>query len=247
LKQLSGLLLVLLLLSSCKVFYPDRLFKIDKEKLAMADTLHTPKQYLVRPGDFIALGVFSNNGYQLVDVLTPGGVSFSAMQYLVKANGYVLLPMLDSVYVVGSTVDQLEKMLAKKYEYYFVNPFIRIEVTNRSVYVFRGRGSAQIVTLTRDNMNLLEVIAEAGGVPIGAKAFRVRVLRGSLNAPTVFDIDLSTVEGMQRANLTMVADDLVYIETRLTFGDVFAQFTPFFAAIATLLALYVTLDATFGN
>jgi polysaccharide export outer membrane protein len=245
LKRLSILLPVLLLLNSCKVFYPDRLFKIDKEKLATADTLRTAKQYQIRPGDFINLGVFSNNGYQLIDVLTPSGTSFSPVQFLVKASGYASLPMLDSIRLEGLTIDQAEKMLAQKYSYYFVNPFIRIEVTNRNVYIFRGRGNAEIVTLLRDNMNLLEVIAEAGGIPVGAKAFRVRVLRGNPNSPTVFDIDLSTVEGMQKANLTMVADDIVYLETRITFGDVFAQFTPFFAAFATLLALYVTIDATF--
>ena len=241
-KKLCGLLFLITLVSSCKVFFPDRLFKIETDKLAMADTLKTPKEYVIRPGDMLALGVFSNNGYQLVDVLTPGGASFSAMQYLVKSNGYSMLPMLDSVMVSGMTIAMAEQFLATKYGYYFVNPFIRVDVTNRNVYVFRGRGEANVVTLERDNMNLVEVIAKAGGMPTMAKAYRVRVLRGDLNHPIVFDIDLSKVEGMQMANLTMQASDVVYIETRLTSGDILAQFLPVFAFATTLFALVLTIN-----
>lgn len=232
-----------MVLNSCRVFYPDRLFKIPEDQLVLADTLSTPKEYRIRPGDLIALGVFSNNGYQLVDVLTPGGASFSAIQYLVKPNGFVNLPMLDSVKVEGMSIDRAEKFLADQYSYYFVNPFIRVEVTNRSVYVFRGRGSAVVVTLDHDNTSLIEVISKAGGIPVGAKAYRVRLIRGNLNAPMIFDINLSTVEGMKSANLTMVADDVVYIETRYTVSDAFAVVLPYITAFTTILALVLTVDA----
>lgn len=153
-----------------------------------------------------------------------------------------MLPMLDSVMVSGMTIAMAEQFLATKYSYYFVNPYIRVDVTNRNVYVFRGRGEANVVTLERDNMNLVEVIAKAGGMPTMAKAYRVRVLRGDLNHPIVFDIDLSKVEGMQMANLTMQASDVVYIETRLTSADILAQFLPVFAFATTLFALVLTIN-----
>src|SRR5258706_593004 len=84
---------------------------------------------------------------------------------------------------------------------------LRVDVTNRFVYIFRGRSGARVITLTRENMNLIEVLALADGFPIAGKAYRVRVIRGNTRSPTVFDIDLSTVEGMKNANLTMVAND----------------------------------------
>ena len=211
----------------------------------MADTLRTPKAYVIRTGDMVAMGVFSNNGYQLVDVLTPGGVSFSAMQYLVKPSGYAVLPMLDSVLLGGLTISEAEKILANKYSYYFVNPFLRIDVTNRNVYVFRGREGAEVVNLNRDNRNLIDVIASAGGLPAQAKAYRIRVLRGDLNNPTVFDIDLSTVEGMKKANLTMMGNDVIYIESRYNYNDVLSQFLPFFTFTTTVLAFVLTIQAVF--
>src|SRR4030095_13547823 len=110
--------------------------------------------------------------------------------------------------------------------YYFVNPFVRIEVISRRVYVFRGRQAAAVVTMDRENMNLLEVLAKAGGLPFGGKAFRIRVIRGDLKNPIVYDIDLSTLEGMKSANLAMEANDYVYIETPPTLNDVVNQIMP---------------------
>lgn len=235
------LLFILIFLASCKVYYPDRLFKIDKEKLALADTMRTPKEYVIRNGDILSVGVFSNNGYELVDVITKDNNAFSALKYVVKENGYVFLPMLDSVYVYGMTIGEVERMLAQKYTYFFVNPFIRVEVTNRYVYVFLGRGEAKTITLTRENMNLLQVLSDAEGIPRNGKAYKVRVIRGDLRSPTIFNIDLSTVEGMQQANLSMIANDVVYIESRITSGDVVYQILPVLTFISTLLLLYTTI------
>jgi len=231
------------MLSGCKVFFPDRLFKIEEEKLAMADTIKTANEYVIRSGDLLAMGIFSNNGYELVDVLNPDNSTFSALQYVVKENGYVMLPMIDSIFVIGLTISEAERILEKKYSYYFVNPFVRLDVKNRNVYVFRGRQGAQVVTLDRENMNLIEVIGKAEGIPIGGKAYQVRVLRGNLNNPTVFDIDLSTIEGMSKANLIMEANDVVYIESRLTSADVLNQLTPLLSLISTLFLLTYSIVA----
>jgi polysaccharide biosynthesis/export protein len=231
------------MLSGCRIFFPDRLFQIEEEKLTMADSIKTPSEYVIRNGDLLAIGIFSNNGYELVDVINPNNNTFSALQYVVKENGYIMLPMLDSIFVLGLTLSEAERILESKYSYYFVNPFVRLDVKNRNVYVFRGRQGATVVTLDRENMNLIEVIGKAEGIPIGGKAYRVRVLRGNLNNPTVFDIDLSTIEGMSKANLIMEANDVIYIESRLTSADVLNQLTPLLSLISTLFLLTYSIVA----
>jgi polysaccharide export outer membrane protein len=244
LKSAAGLLIFSLLFSSCKIFYPDRLFKTDKDfPLAKADTLKVAKEYVIRPGDLLAVGIFSNNGYELVDVLTPESNSASSLSYVVKENGYAILPMLDSTLMTGYTVGEAERMLEEKYSYYFVNPFVKIEVTNRRAYVYRGRQGAAVVFLDKENMNLLEVLAKAGGVPQGGKADRIRIIRGDLNHPIVFDVDLSTVEGMMEANLGIQANDVIYIDSRLTSNDVALQINPLLTMITTLLVLTTTIIA----
>jgi len=231
------------MLSGCRVIYPDHLFKIEQQKLVMADTVKTAKEYVIRAGDLLSVGVFSNNGYELVDVLTQDINTFSPLQYVVKENGYVMLPMLDSISITGLTITEAERILEKKYSYYFVNPFIRIQVTNRNVYVFKGRQGAVVVTLDRENMNLIEVLAKAQGIPAGGKAYAVRVIRGNMSNPTVFDIDLSTIDGIAKANLTMEANDVVYIESRLTANDLLLQVTPVLSLLSTLFFMTYSVIA----
>ncbi len=228
---------------SCRVYFPDRMMHIDPKKLTPSENVRVSQEYVIQPGDLLAIGVFSNNGYELVDVLQRGSSFQSSLRYMVRPSGYVNLPMLDTVLVAGLTINDAEHILAEKYSYFFVNPFIRIEVSNRNVLVFRGREGAQVVLLQRDDMHLLEVLAMAGGMPIGGKAHRVRIIRGNLQAPTVFDVDLSSVEAMQRAPLIMQAGDVVYIESRITTGDILNRFVPIISFVTTLLLLYTYVVA----
>ncbi|MEO6167009.1 MAG: polysaccharide biosynthesis/export family protein [Chitinophagales bacterium] len=247
-KRIAALLLIVVGISSCKVFYPDRLFKTDKDfPLVSPDSLQVPKEYVIRAGDLLAIGIFSNNGYELVDVIAKDNGSASAINYVVKEDGYIMLPMLDSVFITGYSLGDAEKLLEQKYSYYFVNPFVRVDVTNRRAYVYRGRQGASVVILDKENMNLLEVLAKAGGMPSFGKADRVRILRGDLRHPAVFDVDLSSVEGMMQANLRIEANDIIYIDAKLGTNDVLYQITPVLTLISTILVIYTTILAINGN
>jgi polysaccharide export outer membrane protein len=123
-----------------------------------------------------------------------------------------------------------------------VNPFVRIEVTNRSVYVFKGRSGATEVLLDKANMNLLEVLAKAGGMPPDAKAFNIRIIRGDLKNPQVVKIDLSTLEGMKQANLTVQANDFVYIEPTVSLDDVVVKLTPIITLLSTTVLIFTTIS-----
>lgn len=232
------LVLAIILMSGCRVYFPDRMMKIHEDLLARADTLKPQQEYIIRPGDLLSVGVYSNNGYELVDVLQRGSAAQAVLKYPVRQNGYVTLPMLDSVLLGGLSLQMAEQQLAQRYSYYFINPFVRIEVSNRNVFVFRGREGAQVVLMQRDDMNLLEILALAGGMPVGGKAYRVRIIRGALSAPTVFDVDLSTIEGIRSANLKMQADDIVYIESRMTSAEVVNRNLPILSVLTTLLLIF---------
>ena len=238
-------MLICVLMYSCRTLYPDRLFQTGSGFHFFPPDSVVEKTYILKPDDRFSLAVFSNNGYSLVDVISSSqGNAYTALDFPVKENGYVKLPMLDSVKLVGLTVDDAEKLLQERYSYYFVNPFVRIEITNRRVYVYRGRDGAALVTLDKNHMNLLEVLAKSGGIPRGAKANKIRIIRGDLKHPQVLNIDLSTLSGMEAANLNVEANDIIYIESTITPTDVLAEFSPILTLLSTGL-LVVTLVNTF--
>jgi polysaccharide export outer membrane protein len=226
-------------LSSCRVFYPDLMFKTDPDFQYDKPDSITLGDYRLQNGDEMSMLILSNNGYQLIDILGTTGIF--PLNYLVKSNGYTTLPLLDSVYVSGMTVLELERYLKGRYSYYFLNPYIRLEVTNKRVMVYNGRSSGRVVILKNENTQLIEAITAAGGLN-GNKAYRIKVIRGSLKKPKVYLFDLSTIDGLKNSDFIVTNQDIIYIEPSLTLADVNAKILPILSTITTFVLIYTTIN-----
>jgi polysaccharide export outer membrane protein len=69
-----------------------------------------------------------------------------------------------------------------------------------------------VIRLENPQTNLLEVLAQAGGLTTEARSQMVRIIRGPLNDPEVFVVDLSTVEGMKQSIVPVLPNDIIYVE-----------------------------------
>ena len=146
-------------------------------------------------------------------------------EFLVQANGTVMLPMVNRVKVSGLSLLQADSVLKIRYDEYYKESFVTTRVTNNRVFVL-GAPGGKVISLDNDNMNLLEILALAGGIDgggsgsggtsslyrYGGKASNIRIIRGDLKNPRVQQIDLSTLDGMRRANLQMEPNDIIYVE-----------------------------------
>ena len=150
------------------------------------------------------------------------GASASGSEFLVQADGTVVLPMVGRMRLSGLSLLQADSVLAIRFNEYYKETFVSTRVANNRVVVL-GAAGGQVVSLTNDNMNLLEVLALAGGVDggggsgngfyrNGGRADNIRIIRGDLKNPRVQQIDLSTLNGMRRANLQVEPNDIIYVE-----------------------------------
>ncbi|GAC1382028.1 MAG: hypothetical protein NVS3B25_14110 [Hymenobacter sp.] len=150
---------------------------------------------------------------------TTGGTEF-----LVQADGTVMLPLVNRVKVSGLSLLQADSVLKARYNEYYKEPFVMTRVTNNRVFVL-GSPGGKVISLDNDNMNLIEVLALAGGIDgggggggagslyrYGGKASNIRIIRGDLKNPRVQQIDLTTLDGMRRANLQIEPNDIIYVE-----------------------------------
>lgn len=237
-------LLLSLLLSSCRFFYPDLMFRTPRNyEFDKPDSL-VYSEYRIRKGDIFTVQVLSNNGYALVDVVGFNG-SFLPIDYNVHYSGYASLPLLDSIYVAGLTATQLEDTLAVKYSYFFINPFIRVNVKNKQVYVYTGRNLSRVVDLKNDNMTLAEVIANSGAGLSGGKAKNIKVIRGSGKEAKVYKFNLSTIEGYKDIDFMVRSNDIVYIEPIKGPRDFYGTVGPLLSIVTTSLFIYTILLTRF--
>jgi polysaccharide export outer membrane protein len=152
------------------------------------------------------------------------GPTIGGTTFMVQADGTVFLPLVNRVKVSGLSLLQADSVLKSKYDSFYKESFVMTRVTNNRVFVL-GAPGGQVISLANDNMNLLEVLALAGGIDgqgntggssglyrFGGKANNIRIIRGDLKNPRVQQIDLTTLDGMRRANLQMEPNDVVYVE-----------------------------------
>jgi polysaccharide export outer membrane protein len=250
--------------------------RIDTAKLRVAVN-RTDRNYRIQPNDFLDIRVYTNKGERIIDPngelqlgssagqipsLAPRstaaplgrstaqvsrtGTSGSGLELLVQANGMVAVPIIGETRLSGLTLHQADSTLQVLFTPYYRDTFIQTRVTNNRVIILGSPGGV-VIPLANDNMNLLEVLALAGGVDgnggggaggvyrYGGKTSNIRIIRGDLKNPQIEQIDLSTIAGMRRANLQMEPNDIVYIEpVRRRFLEGLTDAAPVFSAAATL-------------
>ncbi len=77
--------------------------------------------------------------------------------------------------------------------------------------------------LNNENTNLFDFIASSGGMPGNSNASKIKIIRGDLKDPKVYLVDLSTIEGMKAAELTLQAGDIIYIQPFINYGSIFTS------------------------
>jgi polysaccharide biosynthesis/export protein len=233
---------------SCRTINPSVMFKTGKDyPYTQPDSVSKTVQseYKIAEYDELELYIYTNNGYKLVDIT--GAVAASTtntVRYLVEKDGFAKLPQLGRVALKGYTVMEAQKVLEEKYSTYFNNPFVMLKVVNRRVYIFTGEGgSGAIVQMSRDNMTLIEALAQAGGISEKGKAYKIKLIRGDLKNPKVYLIDLSTIEGMKEADLQLQSNDIIYIEPTRNIADtVLVQISPILGLFTTIFLTIALLN-----
>lgn len=197
-------------------------------------------EYRITPDDRIGIRVYTNEGSGLINistgnqakVLVGAGASFSIH---IESDGFAKLPLFGRIYLEGLTIRQAEMLIEDKFSEFYNNPFVLLSVSNRRVFIFAGTNSS-VVTLDNDNTTLFEVLAKSGGIPLQGKSDKIKIIRGDLKNPDVYLVDLSTLSGMQKANLVMQGNDIIYIETRKGYvGKLLAEISPYLSILTTVI------------
>ncbi|MBC3541854.1 polysaccharide biosynthesis/export family protein [Rufibacter sediminis] len=251
-------------LSSCNVYRQNVMFRTEGDvnaDLLRASMVEAGRNYRIQPNDVLNIRIYTNKGEILVDPnnflrqeLTQtgnsGGRSIASQQnnqkeqqeYTVLPNGEVKVPMIGFVPVQGLTVSQADSLFQSRFETYYRDTFVYSQVISRRVIVL-GAAGGKVIPLTNENINVVEVLALAGGIPENGKAQNIRLIRDVASAkPIVHVIDLSTVAGLQKASLRVQPNDVVYIEpVRRVFNESLRDVLMVVGAVSNVLTSYIVI------
>jgi polysaccharide export outer membrane protein len=223
---------------------PSQMLRTSKDfKYSEFPANSTIDEYKIAPNDELSLKLFTNDGEKIIDPIDANlnaSVNNLTTSYTVEFDGMVKLPIINRTKLSGLTLREAEKLLETKYETYYKKPFVQLKVTNNRVIIFPGGmgGTSTVLTLTNTNTTIFEALAKAGGI-VDGKAYKIKLIRGNLQDPKVYLVDLSTIKGMKQADLVLQANDIIYVEPRTKIVQkTLDSITPILTIISSVILVY---------
>lgn len=245
-------ILVAVFATGCTV-NQDLMFRTEADFAFDPLTETSNEAYTLAPNDRLQLQLFSNNGQRLM-AMTAGSAEASQganllqqqqrtmFTYRVELDGTVELPEVGAVELAGLTLDEAERKIEEAYEAEYVDPYAMLQVVNNRVLVFPGEaGQATVITLQNQNTSVIEALAQAGGIRQRGRSKQIKLIRQKGEDNLVYEMDLSTVEGLQAARTIVQANDIIYVESNpQVVREVLTDVSPVAQLITTFTSLYLT-------
>lgn len=239
--------LAVLLLSACGSYKQNIMFKAESARYSELDMAlqDAESNYVIAENDYLALQVFTKSGEKLIDPEYALSENTRAnqqnsrieLQYLVRQNGFVKLPMVGDVKLTGLTISEAEEILQKKYAVFYEEPFLNLKYLNKRVVVL-GAAGGQVIPLESEKVRVTEVLALSEGIDNTAKVQNIRLLRGD----EVFLIDLSTIKGYRKSNMVVRSGDIIYVEpVRRPFTEFIRENGPVISVLSSVVSLVAIL------
>jgi polysaccharide export outer membrane protein len=175
-----------------------------KEYSIAADTPNPAKP----PEEFYQIGAGDNLGIVLWKEPSLSG------SVKVRPDGYITLPLVNEVQVVGLTTGQLRKVLETRYKDFVADPFVSIRVEGiSSTEVFLvGQVTKPGAYPLSGNESLLQILTRAGGLTIFADRDEIRVVRreGAKVIEYVVDYD-AILKGDLKQDILMRPGDRIIV------------------------------------
>jgi polysaccharide export outer membrane protein len=204
------------------------------------------RNYKIQINDQLEIRVYTNEGERIIDPdyvlqgeIANNNIQREEIRYFVDKEGMVKIPMVGQVKLEDLTTREAEQLLEKSFSNYYKDPYVIVNFKNKRVIVL-GKPGGQVINLTNEDMM-------AGGLGKDSKAQNIRLIRGDLKDPEVQIIDLSTIEGMMKADLKVYSGDIIYVEPVVRgFSEGTRDILPIISVLASLVALIVAIQAL-GN
>lgn len=259
-----SILILLFIFTSCGI-NSSLMLKVPKESEPKPDSLKTVQEkyyklynkdsvpllpredYRLSLDDKFTFTLSTNDGKNILEGLTgitQANNAGTQTEYLIRSDGFTVLPVIGEVKIVGLSLKQAEDSLKKMFSKHYLDPFVQLKITNQRVIIFPGEGGqAKVIYLKNNNTTLMEIIADAGGISSRGKSKEIKLIRYIEGKRVIYPIDLSTVNGLMYADLYVQANDYIYVEPNPTIAaEVLKQTAPIVGILSGVAVIFTIIN-----
>ncbi len=200
---------------------------------------------LIKPEDELAI---RNVQDMSLIVKLPESNNNTAQTYTtfkVDASGEIVLPKIGSIKVGGLNRIQAAQAIQKAYEAKELNaPLIDVRIANAYVVMLGEVKTQGKYIIEREDYQLIDLLADAGGLTPNANNKMLRIFRGDRANPEIIMVNLNDYNFLKDPKLKLQAKDVIYIEPRRSAvnSQNFQAYSTFiqvgFVIVNTLLLIY---------
>lgn len=136
--------------------------------------------------------------------------------FTVDDHGNIRMPILGEINVIGYTLEEvrlkIEKRLLEEYFKSEANIFVTVKLAGFRYTINGEVGSTGTKTLFKDNVTILEAIANAGDITTVGNRKAVTIIRQTPTGVQLNDIDLTDVNVMKSPYYYLQPNDYIYVK-----------------------------------
>ncbi|MFD1628627.1 polysaccharide biosynthesis/export family protein [Pseudopedobacter beijingensis] len=211
------------------------------------DATITSKEQIIQPGNTLSIlnlqneALISGLGGQNMQNLNQS----TGMVYRVETDSTVLLPVIGKIKLGGLSRIHAQEELNRLYQTQLLSaPIITLKINNLTV-TFLGEFNKQgNYLLQKDQVHLVQMMGEAGGLNNRANKRKIKIIRGNLQHPEVLIANLEDINSLADPRLMLRDNDVIYAQPRGAFQtlDRIGPATSFLGVGLSILNLYLLIS-----
>ncbi len=187
------------------------------------DTVMTFQQndlsVILQPGDVVYIKVLSLDkvtsslfNLDITGSSATGEVSTTLRGYTLDDDGYIRLPVIDTIHLAGMTIREAESLVQQRIDGYFKNATVILKLLNTKISVLGEVNRPGTYSILRNSINLFEALALAGDITQYGNRKSILIVRTINNQNITFRIDLTKEKTIETEQFYLLPNDIVIVE-----------------------------------
>lgn len=133
--------------------------------------------------------------------------------YQVNSDGKIFINDIGEIYVLGSTVKSIRKLIYDELvsQGIYVNPIVNVKVINKSYTILGEVNNPGNYSFQKNNFTILEAIGNAGDLSINGRRDNIKLIRDFEGNRNIYEIDLTKSEFLTSSSFQIYPRDIIIV------------------------------------